>query len=397
MDIYRRRSYWKWVLAIIAMIVVLISVVYTQYLAGKLTIEERKKAEQYGKAVIAITESASDTTTNFCDFTFHWEVMRSNTTVPSFLIDEAGNIEDYRNIGEDSSAYLDPYIVQRTFERMSKSGDTMQVQVVNKHFKKTIVYSDSMLLGQLKLYPLIQFILISAFIFFGYLLFSASRRAEENQVWVGMAKETAHQLGTPITAIMGWIEHLRIQNEGNEANLSMFDELENDVFKLELIADRFSKIGSTPELEPINIYEQLNNVHVYMKRRAPRRVVFAFPDPNDYPALLVRMNLHLFDWVIENLLRNSIDAMEHGEGKISCKVIEQSKDVFIEITDTGKGIPQNKLKTIFKPGYSTKKRGWGLGLSLSKRIVNEYHGGDIFVKHSEPNVATTFVIKLAKG
>jgi signal transduction histidine kinase len=399
MNIYQRKSYSKWFLAIAGMVIVLISLFYTKYLADRLGLEETKKARQYGEAVIAISspEQTDANCDSCCDLTVHFNLIRENTTIPVFLVDEASNIIDYRNIGEDSSAFLEPAVIQSKFTEMVAKGDTMQVHIRNQHYQNTVVYSNSRLLGLLRLYPYLQFILIAAFIGFGYLAFSSSRRAEENQVWVGMAKETAHQLGTPITAIMGWIEHLRIENEGNESNLGMLDELQNDVLKLELIADRFSKIGSQPELSPVNIYEQLHAIQVYMKRRSPKRVQFHFPDPATEQPIMAKMNQHLLDWVFENLLRNSIDALENGEGSITCEVHAVGKKVLIHLTDTGKGVPQNKLKTVFKPGYTTKTRGWGLGLSLSKRIVEKYHGGKIYIARSEPGVATTFTIELDKA
>jgi signal transduction histidine kinase len=260
-----------------------------------------------------------------------------------------------------------------------------------------VYYDDSKILTLLRYYPFFQFILISFFIGFGYLIFSAARRSEQNQVWVGMAQETAHQLGTPIAAILGWIEHLRAAHEDDDETLDVVKELENDVNRLTLVADRFSKIGSAPELIPVNIYQELDRCREYMQRRSPRKVKFVFPDINSTPQYLsVKINAHLFDWVVENLLRNSIDAMEGGEGTLSASIYEEPQWVGIDITDTGKGIPKNKFHTVFQPGFTTKKRGWGLGLSLAKRIIENYHGGKIFVKESEPNKATTISIKMPK-
>jgi signal transduction histidine kinase len=397
MDIYRRKSYWKWYLAAAGMLIVLISLMYTKYLADNLTREEENKARQFAEAVKNVASAGIDTTMMACDLSLHAKILQENTTIPTFLIDDSGNIEDYRNIGENTDEELEEAVVRKRFNEMMANGGADSIRIQTEHFDKKLVFFHSRILGLLKLYPLVQFILIAAFIGFGYLGFSASRRAEENQVWVGMAKETAHQLGTPISAIVGWIEHLRMLNEDNETNMMMIEELRNDVFKLELIADRFSKIGSQPELEPVNVYEQLTSIKDYMQRRAPKRVVFDFPKPGEQAPLMVQMNRHLFDWVLENLLRNAIDAMEQGEGTITCDVYEVGKMVSIDLTDTGKGIAANKFKTVFKPGYSTKKRGWGLGLSLSKRIVEKYHDGKIYVKKSEPNIATTFTIELEKA
>jgi signal transduction histidine kinase len=249
----------------------------------------------------------------------------------------------------------------------------------------------------LEWYPYIQLLLITAFVGLGYWGFSAARRAEQNQVWLGMAKETAHQLGTPITAILGWVETLKAVNEDRADNQEMLHELGKDVSRLELVADRFSKIGATPELSPVNLYDELESCRAYMQRRAPRRVSFHFPNPFECDPLVVFLNPPLFDWVIENLLRNAIDAMEEGKGSITATVYREGKWACVDIADTGKGIQSGKFKTVFKPGYSTKTRGWGLGLSLSKRIIAEYHRGKIFVKKSEPGKGTTFTVKLRTG
>ena len=232
------------------------------------------------------------------------------------------------------------------------------------------------------------------FIALGYYLFNAARRGEQNRVWAGMAKETAHQLGTPISAIIAWIEFLKESNEERPDQLEVIGELRSDVERLELIADRFSKIGATPELEKANVYQLLGDIETYMKRRSPRKVTFDFPDPNQVQDVMV--NQHLFSWVLENLIRNSLDALD-GQGSISARIHEDVRSIIIDITDTGKGIPSSKHKEVFKPGFSTKKRGWGLGLSLAKRIIQEYHKGKIFVKSSKPNEGTTFTIQLPRA
>jgi signal transduction histidine kinase len=286
--------------------------------------------------------------------------------------------------------------VRKVLDRMIAEGADSILINIPPDINKTLIYSHSNLLSLLEWYPLIQLVLIAAFIAFGYLGFSASRRAEENLVWLGMAKETAHQLGTPITAILGWVEALKAANEGNAMNQEMLDELRNDVTRLELVADRFSKIGSQPKLSPVNVYDQLEICREYMQRRAPRKVTFDFPVPAEHEAKIIGINAPLFDWVVENLLRNAIDAMEGGVGVISLQVYEEAGYVCFDISDTGKGIQAGKFSTVFKPGYSTKTRGWGLGLSLSKRIIEQYHKGKIFVKKSEVNKGTTFTVKMPK-
>jgi signal transduction histidine kinase len=237
----------------------------------------------------------------------------------------------------------------------------------------------------------VQGLLVGLYIALGYFLFSSSRRAEQNRVWAGMAKETAHQLGTPISAILGWIEYLKEAYADQREHLDVLNELTKDVDRLELVADRFSKIGSDPVLQQANIYNELTEVKEYLQRRSPRKVSFDFRPPGI--EITAMINKHLFAWVIENLIRNSLDAMD-GKGLISCKLYKQNNYVCIDISDTGQGIPANKFKSVFKPGYSTKKRGWGLGLSLAKRIIEDYHKGKIYVKASKPFEETTFAIIL---
>jgi signal transduction histidine kinase len=235
--------------------------------------------------------------------------------------------------------------------------------------------------------------LIAAFIFFGYIGFSSARREEQNRVWVGMAKETAHQLGTPISGLVAWIDLLKAKEFTDAEVTDIIKELEKDINRLELVADRFSKIGSAPQLLPVNIFEQLDASKTYMQRRAPRKVSFEFPPISEYNPIYVGLNAHLFDWVIENLLRNALDAMD-GKGIISASISSDAHQVYIDISDTGKGIPPANHKTVFQPGFTTKKRGWGLGLSLAKRIIEDYHEGKIFVKYGEENKGTTFSIVL---
>jgi signal transduction histidine kinase len=327
------------------------------------------------------------------DVTFQNNFIIENTTVPILLVDEMGNPQMGVNFGEKNDTTA-AFLRQRL--QAFKAENVTPITVSTPWGSQQLYFEHSRILQLLKLYPVLQFILIAAFIAFGYLGFSTSRRAEQNRVWAGMAKETAHQLGTPISGIVAWIEHLRGLREDDAEVNEVLDELSNDVVRLELIADRFSKIGSAPELSPANIFEELEKCRQYMQRRASRRVEFHFPQPDGVEPVMVKINSHLFEWVIENLLRNALDAMEGGQGRIVASVYEDPANVFIDITDTGKGIPASKLKTVFQPGYTTKKRGWGLGLSLSKRIIEEYHSGKIFVKKSVLNEGTTFTIQLPK-
>lgn len=393
MDIYTRKSQWKWYLAAAGVLIVAISLYYTKYLADRLVEREKQQALQFAEAMRQIGRTDVDLN---CDFTLPGRIIEENTTIPVVVLDETFQIEMYRNIDDRNLDTMTIEEVRKALDQMIADGaDTIRIRIP-PDIDKMLIYSHSNLLTLLKWYPYLQLFLIAVFIAFGYMGFSATRRAEENQVWLGMAKETAHQLGTPITAILGWVETLKATNEDNPANQEMLDELRNDVTRLELVADRFSKIGAHPDLHPVNLYDQLAICRDYMQRRAPRRVTFDFPIPAEHEALQVDINPPLFDWVVENLLRNAIDAMEGGIGVITAAVYEEPGFVCFDLTDTGKGIPANKFGTVFKPGYSTKNRGWGLGLSLSKRIVEQYHKGKIFVKQSQVNHGTTFTVKLPK-
>lgn len=397
MDIYTRKSQWKWYLAAIGIIIIMLSLWYTKNLADQLAAREKQQVEQYLAAQRLLGKAETDPKQFLdCDVSFPLKVVQDNTTVPILLIGENGKIDGFVNIGEDSLGNIDPEKLEKVRKQMMADADTLQLSPMDD-VHQVVMYSKSRLLELLEWYPYIQLMLISAFIALGYLGFSTARRAEQNQVWLGMAKETAHQLGTPITAILGWIETLKAVNEDRSDNQEMLDELRNDVTRLELVADRFSKIGATPELTAVNLYDELQACRTYMQRRAPRRVAFDFPDPSQQPPLTAYLNPPLFDWVIENLLRNAIDAMEEGKGTISAKVYQEGRWACIDISDTGKGIPAGKFSTVFKPGYSTKTRGWGLGLSLSKRIMVEYHKGRIFVKKSELGKGTTFTIRVRTG
>lgn len=394
MDIYARKSQWKWYLAAGGVVIIIISLLYTKYLAERLAERENQQAAQFAEAMRQIARTDVDLN---CDFTLPGRIIEENTTIPVVVLDETNQIELYRNIDDRNLDTMPIQDVRKALERMIEEGaDTILVNMP-PDIHKTLIYSHSTLLALLNWYPFVQLFLIAVFIAFGYMGFSAARRAEENQVWLGMAKETAHQLGTPITAILGWVEALKAANDDNPMNQEMLDELRNDVTRLELVADRFSKIGSHPELKPVNLYDQLEICRDYMQRRAPRKVTFDFPVPADYEPKIVKINAPLFDWVVENLLRNAIDAMEGGVGVITVQVYEEPGYICFDLSDTGKGIPPNKFKTVFKPGYSTKTRGWGLGLSLSKRIVEQYHKGKIFVKKSEPGKGATFSVRMPKA
>lgn len=398
MDIYARKSYWKWYLAIAGLVIVLITLYSTNYLVNKLSIGEEKKVKLYANALMEEenkrkeAEKSEEAMTAYLEENVDGflERVKLLDDVPVILVDESGFVSSGINFGEEKDTSIT--FLEQELKKIVASGITPVEGP--EGYAKQIYFKNTQLLTYLKYFPILQFLLISSFIAFGYFMFSSARRSEQNQVWVGMSKETAHQLGTPISAIMGWVTHLRETYPKDEYLQDVVGELEKDVNRLDLVADRFSKIGSTPELVSINIYDELEQMRAYMKRRASRKIDFKFPDPTATPQL-VQINPPLFNWVLENLLRNALDAME-GKGTISANVYEEKEFVCIDISDSGKGIPSSKFKTVFKPGYSTKKRGWGLGLSLAKRIIETYHSGRIFVAESLPKEKTTFTIKLPK-
>jgi len=381
MSIYRRKSTWKIYLSVAGLLIFLISLVYTNHLASKLIKGEETKA----KLLVQAYQDLQDTTDLDRDFTFQGQIVEENRDVPLIAVNMRGEIEYARNFGELNN---DTVYLRKVINSIRSTGPPPFY--INEDY--LIYYRQSQVLTLLTYFPLLQILLLSVFILLGYFGFSTSRRAEQNQVWVGMAKETAHQLGTPISAIIAWIEHLRSATNDPE-QLEVIGELTKDVSRLELIADRFSKIGAAPDLHRVNIFVELDEVRSYMIKRSPRNVHFEFPDPVSTPPKWVNVNSHLFEWVLENIIRNALDAMD-GKGTISAEVYEEKGFIFVDVSDTGKGIPPRKFKAVFQPGYSTKKRGWGLGLSLAKRIINDYHKGKIFVKRSVLGEGTTFTIGL---
>jgi signal transduction histidine kinase len=305
--------------------------------------------------------------------------------IPIIIEDGNGNIITYRNFGSISEKKL-----EKELKRMKQKVQPIEI-FISDDYKNYIYYKESSLLVALRYYPVFQIVVIVLFIAVAYLAFSSARKAEQNLVWIGMAKETAHQLGTPISSLMAWVELLKEENIPPE----ILKELTKDTERLHEIAQRFSKVGSAPELQSDNIYQVLSDSVEYLRKRISSKIELntSFKSTDE---LMLPLSAPLFGWVIENLVRNSVDAMEKGAGTISISVIEKPNEVEIDVSDNGRGIAKSKSKTIFRPGYTTKKRGWGLGLSLSKRIVEIYHKGRIFLKNSEPNVNTTFRIVLKK-
>jgi two-component sensor histidine kinase len=321
--------------------------------------------------------------------TFISEVVVNSASAPVILTDQKGNILAYG--GLDSVEMKSKEYAAQMISRMTKRNGAVAVDLGEGEFRY-IYYDDSETLKQLRIFPFVQLGIFAVFLFISYLAFSSARRSEQNLVWVGMAKETAHQLGTPISSLEGWIEYLK-DVEGLKEKPEIIGEIENDVNRLALVAERFSKIGSVAKLQPENVYATLERNVNYMRRRASEKVKMTLTCTND---LSFKINKQLFDWVIENLLKNALDAMD-GEGHIEVDVSTDSSNVIVDVTDSGKGIPKGKFDTIFEPGYSTKRRGWGLGLSLTRRIVQEYHKGKIFVKRSEVGKGTTFRITIPRS
>ena len=386
MTIYERKYRWKIILVLSALLIVAATLIYTDNLAGKLASEEKQKVAQIADVYHYIA-----TATDISDYGFFVELIQANTTVPIISTDNDGNIVAYLNldtakVAEDSS-YLN-----RRLEEMKDFAEPIKLEISGGIYQY-VYYKHSVLYTQLLYYPYVQLIIIAAFLIVAYTLFNTARKSEQNRVWVGMAKETAHQLGTPISSLVAWIEYLQ-ESPAMEGKKNIVEEMDKDVQRLELIADRFSKVGSQPDLTERSLIVELNNSIDYIKHRSSKKVIFDFQYIS--PDIPVKMNPILFNWVIENVLKNALDAID-GSGDIKIEVTEEKDIAIIDITDSGKGIPRSKQKTVFEPGYSTKKRGWGLGLTLAKRIMESYHNGKIFVKYSVPGKGTTFRIIIPKA
>ncbi len=381
-NLYSVKTWWKIGLLLFALAIASSSLFITQNLVKKLEYEERKKVELWAEGM---RQLASNENLNQ-DISFLFTVIKNNETVPVIVVDQNDSIVAYRNL--DTNKIHQPDYIYNLLNEMRQAYPPIEIHLSGNN-KQYVYYKDSTILTQLSYYPYIQLVVFFIFILVSYMAFSSLRKSEQNQVWMGMAKETAHQLGTPISSLMAWLELLKINLPNDKL---MLKEIESDINRLQLIAERFSKIGSIPYTENVNVLKTINSVTEYMKKRTSSQVQFVMHfDPQQ--ELFIPLIEPLFEWVIENLYKNAIDAM-NGKGLIEVWVKDNIQHIYIDIKDSGKGIPKSKYKTIFKPGYTTKKRGWGLGLSLSKRIIEIYHKGKIFVKSSEPNQGTTFRIVL---
>lgn len=383
MNIFRNRNNWQIFLFLFAILIGVGSLIYTQFLVRSLKTEERKKVEMWAEATRLI--NSADSTQNL-DFLL--SIIENNNTVPVILTDASDNIIATRNI--EQVKIEDTGTMGVKLEKMKSANQPIIIDLGNSSTNR-IYYKDSIILSQLIYYPFVQLGFIILFILASYLALSSSRKAEQNRVWLGLSKETAHQLGTPTTSLTGWVELL----QNNYPDLPVTKELALDVKRLEKVTERFSRIGSKPSLTQENILGLILNSVNYLKSRSSSKVLFVLPFSAD-DEINLPVNPALFEWVVENVCKNGIDAME-GNGEITIKVEEEEKYAVIDISDTGKGMPKSSWKKVFLPGYTTKKRGWGLGLSLAKRIIEEYHHGKIFVKSSEPGKGTCIRIMMKTG
>lgn len=376
----------KIVLVVIAILMAVASVMVSHRLTRDLEAEERNKMGVWAEAMRSLNTADENT-----DLNLVLRVIDENHTIPVIVLNQQGRVQTVRNVdtGRRHDADSTAYVAQMA-SRLKAGGHYIRIYLDEDHADGYIdvCYDDSLTLKRLAVYPYIQIGAVLLFVGVAVIALLTSKRAEQNRVWVGLSKETAHQLGTPISSLMAWVEILR----ENYPDDDLIPEMDKDVKRLQLIADRFSKIGSLPEPVPVSLDTTLSNVVDYMDRRTSRRVVISVSHTQGDQT--VNLNASLFEWVIENLCKNAVDAMGGDGGKITITTGTSPKGVWIEVADTGKGIPKKDVGNVFRPGFTTKRRGWGLGLSLAKRIVEEYHHGRIYVKSSEPGVGTVFRIEL---
>jgi two-component system, sporulation sensor kinase D len=396
LNTYENKRLWKYILLAFALIIASGSLFYTNYLARNIAKSERTRAQVWAMSMKQVI-SADDN-----DFLPYIFAVRDSSIIPAIVTNEKGEFQYSRGLDstktfippipegvkEKNAPAYDPNYFKGELETMKAQHEPIKIILPRGYW--LIYYKDSALLTQLKYFPFVQLSVIAVFLLLAYTAFNSSRKSEQNQVWVGLAKETAHQLGTPISSLMAWIE--LIKDKFNAEDDPLVAEMENDVKRLEIVADRFSKIGSKPKLEEHSVFDVVEDFVNYFRVRVSNNISFEVKGDRD---LVAGLNVPLFDWVIENLLKNAVNAIE-GKGNITVDIgTNKTKDkVVIDVTDTGKGIPRSKFVTVFQPGYTTRKRGWGLGLSLTKRMVENYHNGQIFVRDSELGKGTTFRITL---
>jgi len=370
---------------IIASLLILASMLFSNRLARDLAGEEKKKIELLAEAIRLLASEADSGVE--VDYTLAFKIIEGNTSIPVILVDEDGSLLDYNNLIL-SSRHTDADI-HRKAQNIMKKKKRIEIKI-DKDYSQYVYYDDSSLLKKLTYFPFVQLLVMLVFLIVTVYALNTSRRAEQDRVWVGLSKETAHQLGTPISSLLAWVELLKLKNMDEK----MVNEISKDAQRLKTIAERFSKIGSKANLVPTDLENALNNAVTYIRNRSSKKIQIITQMPEE--KMLVFLNEPLFEWVIENLCKNAIDAMD-VTGQIHISVIPDAKKCYIDVSDTGKGIPKSLYKAIFRPGFTTKERGWGLGLSLVKRIIEENHQGRIFVKSSELGKGTTFRIVLNKA
>lgn len=389
---------WRTLLALVAILIVSGTVWYSSYLADKIAKDERKKVELWAEAIRSIN-NPNNTETALAS-----QITLQQTEIPIIETSEKDSITNWVNLDSakvengwrendslripNHNSYLKAQL--RSFRSTNKSIEWVDPLDLTKTRKNKYYYGHSRLLDEVRYYPIVQLLIVGLFITITLMALRSNYRSTQNQVWAGMAKETAHQLGTPVSSLEGWVEILKETHAGE----SFVGEIEKDVSRLRLVSDRFGKIGSSPQLEERNIIEQVQNMMEYIRKRAGGKVSFTL-ETHGIEKIIAKVSAPLFDWVIENLLKNALDAME-GKGSIKVDIQDKQNNIVIDVRDTGKGISRENINKVFKPGFTTKKRGWGLGLSLSKRIIEQYHKGTLNVKQSEVGRGTTFRIVLIK-
>lgn len=396
MNPYQQRKRWKYSLLAFAVVIASGSLFYTRYLVDAIKKSERTRAQIWALSIKQIFSSDDN---DFLNYVF---AVRDSLTVPAIIVDDKGDFITTKGL-DSTKTYIkvpdgpgynklekkyDIAYFRAELEQMKEQHAPIQLKVLGADWY--VYYQDSFVLTQLKVFPYVQLSVIAIFLLVAYTAFNSSRKSEQNQVWVGLAKETAHQLGTPISSLMAWVELMK--EKFNAEDDPLIGEMENDIKRLEIVADRFSKIGSKPMLEDHLVYDVVKDFVDYFKVRVSNKIHFEL---TGNASLMAGLNIPLFDWVLENLLKNAVNAIENaGSIIVDISGSKTRQQVYIDVTDTGKGIPRSKFITVFQPGYTTRKRGWGLGLSLTKRMIENYHNGQIFVKDSELGKGTTFRIVL---
>jgi len=388
LNLTENRSQIRWGIVAFAVLIGIVSIFYTQDLVQEIAEREQRQIELYAKGLEFI---GSSNLTG--DYTFLMdEIIEANHTIPVIMTDQDGNPIDSRNLNAPENPEAQDKFLRKQLKRMKKLHSPVKMQI-DTELTYYVYYSDSELIRRLQYFPYVQLTFIFIFFVLVYFIFRAARQAEQNSVWVGLAKETAHQLGTPLSSLMAWVEYFKVDEDFDQ---SIVTELEKDIARFQMITNRFSSIGSVPTLKPEDVYLTASGIVEYLKKRVSSKVKFRI-GIEPYADAVAPINKPLFEWVIENICKNAVDAMSgRGEIEIYIRTTKDDRKIYIDIKDTGKGMSPSKFRDVFRPGFTTKKRGWGLGLTLVKRIVENYHDGKIFVLRSEVNVGTTFRIIIPK-